>query len=122
MREQIHVILEDLFIRRYPLAVGTMVLPTRDIVPRSGMKGKAVHLLHVYRDYLWAMGDKSDPPDMKDMSEDEDEEEDEEQDDDNHRAQEPTESSTSPDAAEEPHTVAEERDRKKLSTSGKSLA
>ncbi|KAI7867020.1 hypothetical protein BDF14DRAFT_1882133 [Spinellus fusiger] len=43
-------------------AVGTMALPTSQIKPRSGMKGKAVHILHVYQDHLWAMGDKSDPP------------------------------------------------------------
>ncbi|KAI8145920.1 hypothetical protein BJV82DRAFT_602744 [Fennellomyces sp. T-0311] len=58
----------------YPLAVGTMALPTSEIRVRSGMKGKAVHLVHVYRDYLWAMGDKSDPPEAVDISDDADDE------------------------------------------------
>ncbi|KAI9323122.1 hypothetical protein BX666DRAFT_1883530 [Dichotomocladium elegans] len=56
----------------YPLAVGTMALSSRDIRVRSDMKGKAVHLIHVYRDYLWTMGDKSDPPTMKLGSEEND--------------------------------------------------
>ncbi|KAL0075733.1 hypothetical protein J3Q64DRAFT_1769015 [Phycomyces blakesleeanus] len=56
---------------QYPLAVGTMALPTSEIKPRSGMKGKAVHIIHVYQDYLWTMGDKSDPPDMRSISDDE---------------------------------------------------
>ncbi|KAI8991996.1 hypothetical protein BDF20DRAFT_847680 [Mycotypha africana] len=54
----------------YPLAVGTMALPTSDIKPRSGMKGKAVHIIHVYEDYLWAMGDKSAPPELKKVEDD----------------------------------------------------
>ncbi|KAI9489297.1 hypothetical protein BDB00DRAFT_981244 [Zychaea mexicana] len=58
----------------YPLAVGTMALPTSEIRVRSGMKGKAVHLIHVYRDHLWAMGDKSDPPETVDISDDGDDE------------------------------------------------
>ena len=54
-----------------------MALASKDIKVRSGMKGKAVHLIHVYHDALWAMGDKSDPPEMKALSDDEYEEEDE---------------------------------------------
>lgn len=56
---------------RYPLAVGTMATPSANIKVRSGMKGKAVIILHVYNDFLWAMGDKSDPPELKDISDDE---------------------------------------------------
>jgi translation initiation factor 2D len=52
-----------------------MAVPTSDIKVRSGMKGKAVHIIHVYEDYLWAMGDKSGPPDLQDISDDEYEEE-----------------------------------------------
>ncbi|ORY95679.1 hypothetical protein BCR43DRAFT_493418 [Syncephalastrum racemosum] len=59
----------------YPLAIGTMALPTKDIRPRSGMKGKAVHIIHVYHDHLWAMGDKSEPPELETISDDEYEEE-----------------------------------------------
>ncbi|KAG2231959.1 hypothetical protein INT48_001268 [Thamnidium elegans] len=39
----------------YPLAIGTMTVPTSEIKPRSGMKGKAVNIIHVYEDYLWSM-------------------------------------------------------------------
>ncbi|KAG1472283.1 hypothetical protein G6F56_001634 [Rhizopus delemar] len=64
----------------YPLAIGTMVLPTSDIKPRSGMKGKAVNILHVFEDCLWAMGDKSEPPEIpQDSDSDEDESEEEEE-------------------------------------------
>ncbi|KAG0177515.1 hypothetical protein DFQ29_004745 [Apophysomyces sp. BC1021] len=59
----------------FPLAVGTMALPTSEIRPRSGMKGKAVHIIHVYHDHLWAMGDKSEPSEFYDMSDDEYQEE-----------------------------------------------
>ncbi|KAF1805774.1 hypothetical protein V8B55DRAFT_1488876 [Mucor lusitanicus] len=58
-----------------PLAVGTMAVPTSEIRPRSGMKGKAVHIIHVYEDFLWAMGDKSGPPELESISDDEYEEE-----------------------------------------------
>lgn len=51
-----------------------MALPTSEIKPRSGMKGKAVHIIHVYEDYLWSMGDKSGPPELLDISDDEYEE------------------------------------------------
>ncbi|GAN03392.1 eukaryotic translation initiation factor SUI1 family protein [Mucor ambiguus] len=58
-----------------PLAIGTMAVPTSEIRPRSGMKGKAVHIIHVYEDFLWAMGDKSGPPELESISDDEYEEE-----------------------------------------------
>lgn len=64
----------------YPLAIGTMVVPTSDIKVRSGMKGKAVHIIHAYEDYLWAMGDKSGPPELQDISDDEYEEDEAEED------------------------------------------
>lgn len=58
-----------------------MALPTSDIKPRSGMKGKAVHIIHVHEDFLWAMGDKSGPSELESISDDEyEEEEDEEED------------------------------------------
>ncbi|ORZ10863.1 hypothetical protein BCR42DRAFT_333177 [Absidia repens] len=65
---------------KYPLAVGTMATSSADIKVRSGMKGKAVIILHVYNDFLWSMGDKSDPPELKDISDDEYVDEDEEKD------------------------------------------
>ncbi|KAI9276194.1 hypothetical protein BC943DRAFT_364395 [Umbelopsis sp. AD052] len=65
---------------KYPLAVGRMALDTSNIAVRSGMKGKAVNLIHVYQDCLWAMGDKSEPPNLESIerSEDSDDEEDDE--------------------------------------------
>ncbi|KAI9473486.1 MAG: hypothetical protein EXX96DRAFT_488456 [Benjaminiella poitrasii] len=60
----------------FPLAIGTMALPTSDIKTRSGMKGKAVHIIHVYHDYLWAMGDKSSPPELGHISSDDDNDDD----------------------------------------------
>jgi translation initiation factor 2D len=54
-----------------------MAAPSSEIKVRSGMKGKAVHIIHVYEDYLWAMGDKSGPPELQDISDDEYEEEEE---------------------------------------------
>lgn len=44
-----------------PLAVGRMALDASKL--RDGAKGKAVHVLHTYKDRLWEMGDKSGPPD-----------------------------------------------------------
>lgn len=41
-----------------------MAIDTSKIKVRQGMKGKAVNLIHVYQDFLWALGDKSNPPDM----------------------------------------------------------
>ena len=57
-----------------------MALATSEIRLRSGMKGKAVHIIHVYKDYLWAMGEKSDPPDTHGALNDEVGEEDEDED------------------------------------------
>ncbi|KAI8390842.1 uncharacterized protein BYT42DRAFT_554517 [Radiomyces spectabilis] len=61
----------------FPLAVGTMALPSKDIKVRSGMKGKAVHIIHVFHDYLWSMGDKSEPPELQVGSESDTDEEEE---------------------------------------------
>lgn len=54
-----------------------MALSSSEIKIRTGMKGKAVLIIHVYQDYLWAMGDKSDPPEMKEISDDDDDSDDE---------------------------------------------
>lgn len=63
---------------RYPLAVGRMAIDTAKITVRSGMKGKAVNLIHVYQDHMWTLGDKSDPPNLESLqSADDDESEDE---------------------------------------------
>lgn len=43
-----------------PLAVGTMSLDAKDI--KDDDKGKAVHILHTYKDALWLSGSKSHPP------------------------------------------------------------
>ncbi len=39
------------------------------------MKGKAVHIIHVYQDYLWTMGDKSEPPQLSQELDESDDEE-----------------------------------------------
>lgn len=54
-----------------------MTVPTSEIKPRSGMKGKAVNIIHVYEDYLWSMGEKTEPPELQSISDDEYEEEEE---------------------------------------------
>lgn len=41
------------------MAVGKMALDARAL--RDGMKGQAVHVLHTYKDALWALGAKSEP-------------------------------------------------------------
>lgn len=71
-----------------------MALPTSEIRPRSGMKGKAVHIIHVYQDYLWKLLDQSDPPELEHLSdgEYEDEEEEEDDDDDEKNAEETADS------------------------------
>ncbi|CAN2390822.1 formation of translation preinitiation complex [Pristimantis euphronides] len=46
---------------RAPLAIGVATMSTREMLA-SGMKGKGFNILHVYKDQLWAYGDKSDPP------------------------------------------------------------
>lgn len=43
-----------------PLAVGRMLLSSKDI--KEDEKGKAVHVLHTWRDTLWQSGSKADPP------------------------------------------------------------
>ncbi|KAF9283710.1 hypothetical protein BGZ68_005199 [Mortierella alpina] len=50
---------------QYPLAVGTMATPGSVIASSRGTlppRGKAVHILHVHQDQLWAMGSKIDLP------------------------------------------------------------
>ncbi|KAF9563412.1 hypothetical protein EC968_004866 [Mortierella alpina] len=50
---------------QYPLAVGTMATPGSVIASSRGSlppRGKAVHILHVHLDQLWAMGSKIDLP------------------------------------------------------------
>ncbi|OZJ05971.1 hypothetical protein BZG36_01210 [Bifiguratus adelaidae] len=45
-----------------PLAVGVTAIPTSEMI--RGQKGKAVHMMQVYQDYLWAMGPRGHPPDV----------------------------------------------------------
>ncbi|KAF9111794.1 hypothetical protein BGX27_004422 [Mortierella sp. AM989] len=50
---------------KYPLAIGTMATSGQAIASSRGSlppKGKAVHILHVHQDQLWAMGSKSELP------------------------------------------------------------
>lgn len=50
---------------KYPLGVGSMAISGRAIASSRGgppLRGKAVHMLHVHNDQLWAMGSKSDLP------------------------------------------------------------
>ncbi|KAG0202365.1 hypothetical protein BGX28_005119 [Mortierella sp. GBA30] len=50
---------------QYPLAIGTMATPGKVIASSRGSmppKGKAVHILHVHLDQLWAMGSKLELP------------------------------------------------------------
>ena len=96
-----------------------MVLPTSDITPRAGMKGKAVHIIHVYEDFLWAMGDKSEPPELQNVSDDDDEYEEDE-------AEETVKSDDLPPVTTEESKVPEPKDEnaestpvKQLSTEGK---
>lgn len=42
------------------LAVGRMVLTSDQL--RGAGKGKAVNIVHVWKDHLWEMGGKEDPP------------------------------------------------------------
>ncbi|KAG2005858.1 eukaryotic translation initiation factor SUI1 family protein [Coprinopsis cinerea AmutBmut pab1-1] len=44
-----------------PLAVGSMALPS-DQIETGQEKGKAVHVLHVWKDHLWELGSKPDVP------------------------------------------------------------
>lgn len=43
-----------------PLAVGKLLLDSKDI--KEDEKGKAVHVLHTWKDALWQSGKKGDPP------------------------------------------------------------
>ena len=51
---------------KVPVAVGRLLAPLKDIVSalqlNNDTKGKAVEVLHVYKDHLWAMGSKAEPP------------------------------------------------------------
>ncbi|KAF9926341.1 hypothetical protein FBU30_004038 [Linnemannia zychae] len=50
---------------KYPLAIGTMAISGQVLASSRGSlppKGKAVHILHVHLDQLWAMGNKPDFP------------------------------------------------------------
>lgn len=87
-----------------------MALPTSEIKPRSGMKGKAVHIIHVYEDYLWSMGDKSGPPELLDISDDEYEEDEDVQD---------IKPATT--AEQQVEIVTEQPSAQKLSTNGKCI-
>ncbi|KAI9275983.1 hypothetical protein BY458DRAFT_489044 [Sporodiniella umbellata] len=88
----------------YPLAIGTMALPTSEIKPRSGMKGKAVHILHVFQDCLWSMGDKSEPPEIPQDSDIESEAEDQ------------TLSEKEPEIIQQDNTAKEEKPAVQMST------
>lgn len=90
-----------------------MAVSTSEIKPRSGMKGKAVHIIHVYEDYLWSMGDKSGPPEHLDISDDEYEEEEDVQ-------ETPSDAKSEP-VIEEPPTeaITSQPTAQKLSTHGK---
>ena len=45
-----------------PIAVGRMALPGDQILKTEQGKGKAVHISHTWKDYLWDMGSKRDIP------------------------------------------------------------
>ena len=45
-----------------PIAVGRMALPGDQILKAEQGKGKAVHISHTWKDYLWDMGSKKDIP------------------------------------------------------------
>ncbi|KAJ3097142.1 Eukaryotic translation initiation factor 2D [Phlyctochytrium planicorne] len=49
----------------FPLAVGTMLVSADEMKkPGFQMKGKGVKTIHTYNDFVWAVGDKSDPPEI----------------------------------------------------------
>uniref|UniRef100_A0A3B3UT76 Eukaryotic translation initiation factor 2D n=1 Tax=Poecilia latipinna TaxID=48699 RepID=A0A3B3UT76_9TELE len=50
---------------RAPVAVGKAAASSAEM-QSSGMKGRGVCVLHTYMDYLWAFGDKSNPPSLPD--------------------------------------------------------
>ncbi|KAJ2503128.1 hypothetical protein GGH96_000571 [Coemansia sp. RSA 1972] len=45
-------------------AVGVMSVDTREIRQVVGAKGKAVRVVHTYRDWLWEAGSKDEPPEI----------------------------------------------------------
>ena len=45
-----------------PIAVGVAAFDIGKLSKAGGEKGKAVYLVHCYKDELWAMGAKQDPP------------------------------------------------------------
>ena len=45
------------------LAVGRMILDGERIIAENITKGKAVNIIHTFKDSLWSMGSKSNPPD-----------------------------------------------------------
>ncbi|KNC96131.1 uncharacterized protein SPPG_08518 [Spizellomyces punctatus DAOM BR117] len=48
-----------------PMAVGTMTVSSADIKKsRYEMRGKGVKILHTFGDYMWAHGNKSEPPEL----------------------------------------------------------
>src|SRR4051812_16249685 len=49
------------------MAVGTMNVSTKSLKPGSTRKGVAVNIIHVFGDYLWSMGDRSNPPEFSDV-------------------------------------------------------
>lgn len=90
------------------------------------MKGKAVHIIHVYEDFLWAMGDKSGPPELESISDDEYEEEEAEEEEEEGAQQDetkPSEPEQSNDTQELTQKLKETSvtDTKQLTTSGNNL-
>lgn len=85
-----------------------MALDTSDIAVRSGMKGKAVNLIHVYQDCLWALGDKSDPPNLQSIERAEDTEDEEDEESINDLAHQTQSRLTVEDQKEENHDFPEE--------------
>ncbi|TPX63855.1 hypothetical protein SpCBS45565_g06320 [Spizellomyces sp. 'palustris'] len=48
-----------------PMAVGTMTVSSADIKKsRYEMRGKGVKIMHTFGDYMWAHGNKSEPPEL----------------------------------------------------------
>ena len=60
--------------RGSPLAVGRLVVNLDTL--KADAKGKAVHLLHTWKDHLFNMGNKADPPGEMEAGEDEGRDED----------------------------------------------
>lgn len=54
---------------RPPLAVGRLAVDLDTL--KAGAKGKAVHVLHTWKDHLFSMGNKADPPGEIEVKEDE---------------------------------------------------